>query len=138
MDTVIRMVKFGIVGGTGIGVNLAILYLLTDIAGLHYVASAFIAIEASIIFNFYFNERWTFRDRSGKGFWPRLLKYNAVAGVGVAINMGLMALLVEVAAVYYLLAEFIAILCVFVWNYSLSNKLIWRKGKYEAVKASVR
>lgn len=128
MITVRRLIKFGAVGASGVGVNLALLYLFTDIAGLHYIASTFIAIEASIITNFYLNNRWTFGDRRGTRLLSRLVKFNAVSGVGVGLNIGLMALLVEVVGVYYLLAEFMAILCVFGWNYVLSNRYVWRKG----------
>ncbi len=127
LDQLKRVAKFGAVGAGGVVVNLALLYLLTDIAGLHYAASAFIAIEASIIFNFLLNDRWTFGDRRGTRLLSRLVKFNAVSGVGVALNMGIMALLVESGGVYYLLAEFLAILGAFVWNYTLSNRLVWRK-----------
>jgi dolichol-phosphate mannosyltransferase len=123
-----RLAKFATVGTTGVGVNLGVLYLLTGVAGMHYAASAFVAIEASIIFNFYFNDQWTFKDRRGTKLLPRLIKFNAVAGVGVGLNMALMVLLVEVLGLHYLLAEFMAIVCVFAWNYILSSKLVWRKN----------
>lgn len=122
-----RPVKFIAVGASGVGVNLLLLYLLTDIAGVHYAASAFVAIEASIITNFLLNDRWTFKDRRGSKVLPRLLKYNAVSGAGVGVNMGIMALLVEVGGLHYLMAEFLAILGAFVWNYTLSSRYVWKK-----------
>lgn len=122
-----RPVKFIAVGASGVGVNLLLLYLLTDIAGVHYAASAFVAIEASIITNFLLNDRWTFKDRRGSKVFSRLLKYNAVSGAGVGVNMGIMALLVEVGGLHYLMAEFLAILGAFVWNYTLSSRYVWSK-----------
>jgi dolichol-phosphate mannosyltransferase len=127
-----RLVKFGAVGASGVGVNLALLYLFTDVAGLHYAASAFIAIEASIISNFLLNDRWTFRDRRDNKVWPRLLRFNTVSAAGIGVNMGIMALLVEVAGTHYLMAEILAILCAFIWNYTLSSRFVWR-GRYANV-----
>jgi len=127
IDKLQRPVKFIAVGASGVGVNLLILYLLTDVAGVHYAASAFVAIEASIITNFLLNDRWTFKDRRGSKVFSRLLKYNAVSAAGVGVNMGIMALLVEVGGLHYLIAEFVAILCAFVWNYTLSSRYVWNK-----------
>jgi dolichol-phosphate mannosyltransferase len=123
-----RLIKFAVVGTAGVGVNLALLYLLTNYAGLHYVASAFFAIEASIVFNFYFNDRWTFKDRRGPRLLAKVIKFHAIAGIGVGLNMALLALLVELAGAHYLLGEFAAILIVFAWNYALSSRLVWRNN----------
>jgi len=60
-----RMVKFALVGLSGVGVNIGILYWLTESAGLFYLASATIAIEVSIISNFSLNNYFTFADRRG-------------------------------------------------------------------------
>ena len=53
-------VQFYIVGASGVLVNLGILYILTDIAKLWYVASQIMAISVSITTNFFFNRYWTF------------------------------------------------------------------------------
>jgi dolichol-phosphate mannosyltransferase len=127
-----RLVKFGAVGASGVGVNLALLYFFTDVAGLHYAASALIAIEASIISNFLLNDRWTFKDRRDSKIWSRLLKFNTVSAAGIGVNMGIMALLVEVGGLHYLIAEFMAIMCAFIWNYTLSSRYVWR-GRYASV-----
>ena len=53
-------IKYYAVGGSGVLVNLGILYALTDLAGYWYLASQVIAISVSISSNFLFNRFWTF------------------------------------------------------------------------------
>ena len=58
-----QAVKYYIVGGTGVLVNLGILYALTDFVGFWYMASQVIAISISITTNFFFNRFWTFYSK---------------------------------------------------------------------------
>ena len=55
-----QAIKYYSVGGSGVLVNLGILYALTDFMGLWYIASQVIAISISISSNFLFNRFWTF------------------------------------------------------------------------------
>ena len=57
-----QLIKFGVVGGSGVVVNLGVLAILRSLGFGDNLASA-LAIEVSIISNFILNDRWTFRDR---------------------------------------------------------------------------
>lgn len=79
-------VKFGIVGISGVGVNIGSFTALLQSGMNKYLASP-IAIELSIIWNFIINNYWTFRGRNGKGtFGIRGLKFNAVSFVSLAVS----------------------------------------------------
>lgn len=79
-------IKFGIVGASGVAVNLGAFWLLLS-AGLgRYIASP-IAIELSIIWNFLLNNYWTFRwRRTGHRVRVRGLKFNAVSFLTLGIS----------------------------------------------------
>jgi len=94
-----RFLKFGIVGGSGVLVNLGLYYLLTRKMGLfdtlhgRYV-SYVISIEISIITNFFLNDVWTFADRREGVAWSnRFLRFHVVSLVGVGVNAGIFAVL---------------------------------------------
>jgi len=126
---VLRFIKFCLVGGSGIGVNIGLLWLLTELGGLPYIISAAISIESAIISNFILNDIFTFRDRRSPGAKPRLqrlLKFNLVSLAGMGINMGILLLLTEVAGIYYLLSQLCGIAVAALWNYSLSTWWTWR------------
>jgi len=125
----LRFVKFCLVGGSGIGVNIGLLWLLTELGGLPYIISAAISIESSIISNFMLNDFFTFHDRRSPGAksrLQRLLKFNLVSLAGMGINMGTLWLLTEVAGIYYLLSQLCGIAVAALWNYSLSTWWTWR------------
>jgi putative flippase GtrA len=60
---IIRLMKFLIVGGTGMLVNLGLLFLFTEIFGLYYMISAMIAGFLTVTYNFFANNFWSFADR---------------------------------------------------------------------------
>lgn len=57
-----RFIRFNAVGVLGFVVQLAVLAGLVR-AGVHYLAATVIAVEAAILHNFVWHERWTWRDR---------------------------------------------------------------------------
>ena len=68
-----RFVRFGLVGGMGVLVNLGSYVILHAVLALSYQWARAWAIEVSIIGNFILNERWTFRDRAHGG-WGTYIK----------------------------------------------------------------
>jgi len=124
-----RFFKFCLVGLSGVLVNIGLLWLLTEFAGLFYLLSAAISIESSIISNFVLNDYFTFSDRrspQAKSFINRLLKFNLVSLAGLAINMGVLGLLTEVFGVYYLLSNLCGIAVATLWNYLVNTWWTWR------------
>jgi dolichol-phosphate mannosyltransferase len=124
-----RVAKFALVGLSGVGVNIAILYLLTESAGLHYLASAAIAIEVTIISNFSLNDYFTFTDKRApgiKGFFKQLGKFNLVSLFGLVINTAVLVLFTEVFGVYYLVSQLFGVAAASAWNYLGDVWWIWK------------
>ena len=124
-----RFLKFCVVGLSGVLVNMGLLWLLTELAGLFYLLSAAISIETSIISNFIFNNYFTFRDRRSPGvksFLNRLVKFNLVSLAGLGINMGVLWLLTEVFGLYYLLSNLCGIVVATLWNYLVNTWWTWK------------
>jgi len=125
-----RIVKFGLVGGSGMGVNEGLLFLLTDKVGLPYLLSAAFSWETAILSMFTLHEFWTFRDSRKSGasnILKRALKFNTIRLISLAMNITILYCLTEFLGLYYLVSALIAIMIVFIWNYLASLNLIWRK-----------
>jgi len=56
-----RMIKFAIIGGIGVPIQLGLTYLLTEYAHMWYILSLAITIGITFIWNFTMNSIWTFR-----------------------------------------------------------------------------
>ncbi|MDY6765984.1 MAG: glycosyltransferase family 2 protein [Candidatus Nanohaloarchaea archaeon] len=127
--------KFATVGGIGTVVNMGLLYLLTEFAGIYYLASAVVAIEGSILFNFALNEVWTFAEKGRAGIsrlLQRLGKANTVYLMGAAVNLVTLWALTELAGIYYLVSNFLGILAGFTWNYLGNRRWTWAAEPVES------
>jgi dolichol-phosphate mannosyltransferase len=125
-----RILKFMLVGASGIFVNEFFLWFLTEISGLYYLVSSLISIEIAIISNFILNEFWTFRDMSrksqkNKDISKRFLKYNILNIGGMIINIVGLYFFTSLG-IYYLISNVIAIGIGFLWNYFFSLKWAWK------------
>lgn len=58
-----KPIKFCLVGGTGMGLQLGILALLTEVGHVWYILSAAIAILIVAIWNYTMHNYWTFGNK---------------------------------------------------------------------------
>lgn len=123
-----NLYKFASVGATGAIVNLVLLWALTSYGHVYYLASAVIAIEISIIWNFILNTKITFKykfvDRNSTIY--ALIKYHLTSLFGSLINLSVLFILTEFFKSHYLISEFIAIMLAFGFNYLISANYVWR------------
>ncbi len=126
-----RFFRFGIVGFSGVFVDMGIFYLLRNLGSLGLTRSGIISSELAIINNFLWNDLWTFRDISrrqpGKRkMLIRLLKFNLVCLAGLVLHILILNLLYNLLGMNQYLAKLIAIIIVTFWNFWINLKLSWR------------
>jgi dolichol-phosphate mannosyltransferase len=119
--------KFAFVGASGAIINVLVLWLLTEFGHLFYLLSALIAIEISILWNFGFNTKLTFKYKFKNKFilLDSIIKYHLASLVGLLINLSVLLSLTEFININYIISEAIAILLAFGINYILSINYIW-------------
>jgi dolichol-phosphate mannosyltransferase len=124
-----KILRFALVGLSGIVVNTGILWALTERAGLYYLYSSAVAIETSIITNFLLNDFWTFGGESGHRMGRRIhrfLSFQVVSLGGLVVNMAVLYIGKEIFGIYYLVANLLGILAAFIWNYLVNRHLTWK------------
>ncbi|QQE65541.1 sulfonate ABC transporter permease [Leptolyngbya sp. BL0902] len=128
-----RFLRFGLVGLSGVVVDMAILYLLHTTLGLPLTRSKIVAAEIAIFNNFVWNDAWTFADVSlRQRGWParfkRFLKFNLICLGGLVLNVLVLNLVYNLifGQRWAYLANLIAIGLVTIWNFWLNLKLSWR------------
>ena len=126
-----RMVRFGIVGASGIVVNQGLLMLLHGTFGLPLLISSLIAIETSILSNFALNSRWTWKVDLGRSLrsWVRkAVQYHAATVVSAfAGNVLILMGLVHLFGVDYRLANLVGIAVGSGLNYLAGEFWVFRK-----------
>jgi len=127
-DEIIRLITFGVVGLTGVMVNVGTIYYLTEFLGLWYMFSACIGVELSILTNFLLNDNITFGKLASR-FHPlqRLALYHLVCAGGIFISLVTMYALTDLLDVWYIWASLIGIVLAFLWNFSMSRGIAWRE-----------
>ncbi|WP_293338651.1 glycosyltransferase [Microcoleus sp. CAWBG58] len=126
-----KFLRFGIVGFSGVFVNMGVLYVLRNSLHLELTRSLIIAAELAIISNFLWNDLWTFGDISkrqpgNRQRFKRLLKFNTICLMGLILNVLLVNLMFNVFGINEYLANLIAIVAVTLWNFWINMKLSWR------------
>ena len=124
-----QMVKFYLVGSSGVLVNLSLLYLFTEFLGFWYVFSAFIAILASITTNFLGNKFWTFKslEKNFRAIFSQYLKFLSSSLIGISIQISLIYIFVQFFGFWYILAAIVAIATASFSNFLLSKYWAFRK-----------
>jgi len=123
MNTFIRWSKFNLVGAIGMAVQLASLALFNRLAQGHYLYASAAALELTLLHNFVWHLRYTWRDRRNPTALPaQLLRFHLSNGlVSMLGNLALMRILVDEARLPLLVSNSIAILCCSVINFCLGD-----------------
>ena len=124
-----RILKFTLVGISGIGVNEGVLWLLHYVKNIPLYLAGAISIEASILNNFSWNTLFTFRKEKVKdSLWKRCLKYHLATILGVIINYSTLLVLSYIVGIQPLISNLIGILLGFITNYTLSEHYVWQRA----------
>jgi putative flippase GtrA len=128
-QTVWRWVRFNLVGGLGIFVQLGALAVLRFWFRLDYLPATGLAVEVAVIHNFLWHERFTWADRPSARpvqSLVRLVKFNASNGaVSVVGNLVLMRLLVGDLKANYVVSNLVAIVLCSLVNFVLGDRFVF-------------
>lgn len=118
--------KFNIVGGIGIVVNVAAFTALTEILNVYHMIAGALATELAILNNFTLNHIWTFRERKGEmPLAVRLLLFHLSRLLGMAVTLITLYLLADVFLLHELLSYLVAIALGVVANFYTSDVYVW-------------
>lgn len=122
LEFILKFLKFGIVGTSGVGIDFGITYLFKEKAQIHrYIANSigFICAASS---NYIFNRIWTFNSND-----PEIMKqyfiFVFISIIGLAINNLFLYLFETKAHLKFYLAKLVAIGITTLWNFA-ANYLI--------------
>ncbi|HTA04742.1 MAG TPA: GtrA family protein [Solirubrobacteraceae bacterium] len=117
----LQLVRFGLVGGIGFVVNVAVYALLVHAAGLEYRAASVAAWLVAVINNFVLNRHWTFDAREGRAH-HQAARFLFVSLLAEVVSLLLLTLLVEAGGLPKVPAQALAVAASMPFNF-LGNKL---------------
>lgn len=123
-----EFVRYLIIGSLGVIVNLGIYIGLTRIFNLRIEIADLIAIEFSILSNFFFSNLWVIRGfESTKNIFKKFLSFQTVVLPAGIINFIVFIILTNLFGLYDIIANIIGIAAGILTNYGLNAFLAWRR-----------
>jgi len=127
-----KVERFVLVGLGGFLVQTAVLAALTELTPLHYLVATALAVEAAVLHNFVWHERWTWRTPSGTGgAWQRVLRFHAATALlSVLGNLGLMWIFTGLLRWPALVANLVAVVLLSLANFRAADRWVFRARRF--------
>jgi dolichol-phosphate mannosyltransferase len=117
--------EFAIAGTVATAINLGLLYILTEKAGIYYLISAAIAFLAGVTASFFINEKWTFHV-----FKHPTLEYEKYVFVNFCILIGnliILTTLVTYFGMWYMFAQALAVMFLGILNFVIEKNWTFKE-----------
>ena len=115
--------RFCMVGGVSLLMDYAILFALTEWAGIYYLYSSAISFSVTVVFNYWLCVIYVFKDAK-KQTTRRAIIFFSTGVVGLGLNQLCRWFFVDVAGLHYLIAKLGATVIVTAWNYLTKRKAV--------------
>ena len=125
-----RAISFGLVGISGVFVQLLITLILTKIILLDFKSALPFSVVCAASSNFLINNMLTFRTNRLRNFAliRGLLKFLLVASLPVIANVGIASAVYLYISTDTLIAQLAGIAIVYAWNYLASSLFVWNNS----------
>jgi dolichol-phosphate mannosyltransferase len=141
-----RFLKFGLVGASGVVINLLAMALIIRLLAWHNWRASFIASFFAMINNYVLNNLWTFRDRARTGVdaFSGFFTFAMISLIGLLITTGMYTVFTQIVKKLtgtidsnsvlplgvLLACQLVAIMCGMYFNYKLNKVFTWKERGY--------
>lgn len=124
----VRFLMFCLVGLTGVGIHMGILFGVLRGTAAPFAAAQAAAAVGAMAWNFTLNNVFTYRDRklSGLAFLGGLVRFQIICAIGAVSNVGVASYIYSGNHNWWL-AGLAGVLMGAVWNYAVTSVFVWRK-----------
>jgi putative flippase GtrA len=121
--------RYILAGGLAFAVDFLALFLLTEHAGWHYLASATCAFILGLLTNYGCSVRYVFSHRSISNRRLEFVIFAVIGIVGLLINNLCLFVITEKLGTHYLFSKVITAAIVLMFNFSLRRFLLFNPPK---------
>ena len=124
-DTLGRLLRFGMVGFSGVLIDFSITWLCKEKLKLNKFTANAAGFTLAVTSNYILNRVWTFKNTSPDIF-KQFTWFLLIGIIGLAINTGILYLFHEKRKFHFYLSKAAAIAFVFCWNFAANSLLTFR------------
>jgi dolichol-phosphate mannosyltransferase len=124
----VRFALFATIGGIGLCVQLAVLWLVLRLSSVDFAVAQSVAVFVAIASNFTLNNFFTYRDQRLRGWrlWRGLATFYVISSIGAVANVDVAAYVFHQRSVWWL-AGIAGAMIGSVWNYAVSAVFTWKR-----------
>lgn len=116
---------YTVAAAAAFGVDVAALWLLVEVCGIHYLVSAAIAFVAGTAVVYWISIRHAFAFRRVTDVRREFSLFAVIGALGILINLGILYIAVEHLKTHYLVAKVLASGVTFVTNFGLRKTMLF-------------
>ena len=125
-ELVISFTRYMLAGGLGFVIDYAVLALLYEVLGLHYLVSSAAGFTAGLIFVYVSSNKWVFTcRRMGNKAWLEFIIFAIIGIIGLGLTLLFMWLFVDVCHIYPLISKLFTTALVLLWNFSARKIILY-------------
>lgn len=121
-----QLLKTVVASQAAFWLDFGILALLTEVVGLHYLASAAVSFLAGTTLSYVLSIVWVFDTRRFSSAAAEYALFVLVGIVGLGLNEGLLWVFTEPLGLHYLVSKVVAATLIFGWNFAARKLLLFR------------
>ena len=125
-STAIQFMRYAVVGGVAFTADFALLFILTDGFGLHYLISAAAAFLLGLTVNYFLSVSWVFDLRALANKRAEFAVFAAIGLIGLGFNELFIWFFTEHVHFHYLVSKACATILVFLWNFVARKYILFR------------
>jgi dolichol-phosphate mannosyltransferase len=117
----------------GAALQILLIFFLREFFQLNYLVATLIAVQCSLIHNFFWHQRWTWKNSVSTGrreAFQRFLRFNSTSGtISMMGNLGFTSILVQAVHLPYLVCNILAIGGCNILNFLLANNFAFQPAE---------
>jgi putative flippase GtrA len=117
---IIRFIKFGLVGFSGLIVDFGITWIFKEKLKINKYLANSIGFLFGVTNNYFLNRYFTFQNHN-PNIGNQFINFLVIAIIGFAINTGFLYLLQKKTRINFYVCKFLVTLIVFFWNFGANS-----------------
>lgn len=124
-DTRVQLVRSLVVSFVALAFDFGLLVIFTQALGIFYIFSATMSFLVGVVVNYYLSIWWVFPDHKLSSRKAEFIIFVIITGLGLALNLFIIASLVQVFGLDYRIAKSISTIVVFFWNFVARKRILY-------------
>jgi len=118
-----ELFRFCLVGGISLIIDYAVLYCLTEFAGIYYLYSSAASFTVSLVFNYWLCVKYVFKGARHQTTRQAVI-FIGSSVIGLGLNQICMWFFTDILKFHYMIAKLGATVIVTAWNYIMKRRAV--------------